>query len=674
VAPTIRSRIATRVGRFLGISDIARALDTAHVRLDELSRELVDQNLSLQGEERRLREMHAVLLATSYLASTPSSDEVLISVVLPTRARPRFATRAIQSVQAQSYDNWQLIVIVDGADNETHEALRRFGDSRIEVVYQEHTGPSAARTSGLEKAAGAYIAYLNDDDLMFEHWLRGVAWAFARLPDAEAVVGVCLDDHALAAVRIGNLVEPDPAAGLRGYQLAGSSEIAAMQLAHRRSVPERWHDEDAGSSTAGFLARLGERRDVAPIPVLAGTCASALAIDADGFVSEEQLREKLAWSPQPPLGPIGSEHLVRGDELWRDGRVAAALAAYVAEQPEGTGDHFAAGMAHKRIVSLLSSTQGIEGAFRHYGLERVDERALMISPNEILCVLAVLDEADRLPFFLDYYEKLGVDRFLCVDNGSQDGTRELLLQRPNVHVWHSGMDYTAANYGMAWVETLLRAHGEGHWCVIVDVDEFLQYPDVDSRSLPQLCASLDERGEIALSAVLLDMYSDGPIRDAFCAPGADPLTVCPFFDREFSHSRVERATPWQNIEGFSGGVRRRVFGETSDPFLSKVPLMRYSEDRLVVAGTHASNVQPEQMSTERGVLLHFKFTSQFAQRIEAETRVRGRRRAQGESYSIYGQVLDEQPMLSLHDPDHSVELSSSRQLVDLGIMQVHTSR
>src|SRR5262249_16868784 len=118
----------------------------------------------------------------------------LVSVVLPTRNRVALVTRAVASVLGQSYPNWELIVVIDGSDDGTLQALERFDDPRITVLYQEQQGQAAARNAALEKASGDYIVYLDDDNLMYEHWLRGVVWAFTVHPDADVVIGARLID------------------------------------------------------------------------------------------------------------------------------------------------------------------------------------------------------------------------------------------------------------------------------------------------------------------------------------------------------------------------------------------------------------------------------------------------------------------------------------------------
>jgi glycosyl transferase family 2/methyltransferase family protein len=379
---------------------------------------------------------------------------------------------------------------------------------------------------------------------------------------------------------------------------------------------------------------------------------------------KQSLRNELQRELIPAPPALQSEYLDRGDQLWVSGHVDEALASY----EDGVEHCSELHLIHKRIAGLLEATRGLEAAFRYYGLERLDDREISIDASEILCGATVRDEADLLPYFLEYHERLGVDRFLVVDNLSQDATRDILLANPKVHLWHTPMRYWPANAGTAWMEVLFRAFARDHWCLVVDPDELFYYPDVETRSLQELCDQLNRMGKVALPAVLLDMYADGPVREALYRTGQDPVEVSPFFDREFFHWRGT-AGPWQNYEGFSGGVRRRAFGGDSYPFLGKVPLFRYTADRVIAGGVHSTNARPEEIASERGAVLHFKFMARFIERLEDE--LRERRSDAGdssESYATYERALTSDPDQCLYDPRLSVRLRDSRQLVELGIM------
>lgn len=92
----------------------------------------------------------------------------IVSVILPTFNRARTLTRAIRSVLAQTFQEWELLVVDDASIDETSNLMRKFSDARIRYIRHEHNrGPSSARNSGIEVARGAYIAFLDSDDEWF---------------------------------------------------------------------------------------------------------------------------------------------------------------------------------------------------------------------------------------------------------------------------------------------------------------------------------------------------------------------------------------------------------------------------------------------------------------------------------------------------------------------------
>jgi glycosyltransferase involved in cell wall biosynthesis len=87
--------------------------------------------------------------------------------VLPTFNRLRYLRQAVDSVLAQSLVEWELIIADDGSDAETRGYLAALQSSpRIRAVWLSHTGNcSAVRNAGLREARGAYVAFLDSDDL-----------------------------------------------------------------------------------------------------------------------------------------------------------------------------------------------------------------------------------------------------------------------------------------------------------------------------------------------------------------------------------------------------------------------------------------------------------------------------------------------------------------------------
>ena len=72
------------------------------------------------------------------------------------------------------------------------------------------------------------------------------------------------------------------------------------------------------------------------------------------------------------------------------------------------------------------------------------------------------NEIIRLPYFLEYYRKLGVAHFLIVDNDSDDGTGEYLADQPDVSLWHTTHSYKLSRFGVDWLTWLQIKIGRAH--------------------------------------------------------------------------------------------------------------------------------------------------------------------------------------------------------------------
>lgn len=89
----------------------------------------------------------------------------LVSVIIPTYNRWEYLRQTIESVLGQTYPNVEIIVVDDGSTDETPDGLQVYGD-RIRVITQTNQGGTAARNSGIKVATGAYLTFLDHDDLM----------------------------------------------------------------------------------------------------------------------------------------------------------------------------------------------------------------------------------------------------------------------------------------------------------------------------------------------------------------------------------------------------------------------------------------------------------------------------------------------------------------------------
>jgi glycosyltransferase involved in cell wall biosynthesis len=88
-----------------------------------------------------------------------------VSVIVPTRNRPHFATQAIASALAQKDVSVEVIAVDDASTDDTPSVLGTIPDPRLRVVRRAEPHRAAARNTGLREARGGWVAFLDDDDL-----------------------------------------------------------------------------------------------------------------------------------------------------------------------------------------------------------------------------------------------------------------------------------------------------------------------------------------------------------------------------------------------------------------------------------------------------------------------------------------------------------------------------
>jgi glycosyltransferase involved in cell wall biosynthesis len=88
-----------------------------------------------------------------------------VSVILPTYNRAKLIDRAIKSVLGQTYQDFELIIVDDGSNDNTKDVVNSFDDKRIRYVWhKENKGANAARNTGIAMARGKYVAFQDSDD------------------------------------------------------------------------------------------------------------------------------------------------------------------------------------------------------------------------------------------------------------------------------------------------------------------------------------------------------------------------------------------------------------------------------------------------------------------------------------------------------------------------------
>jgi hypothetical protein len=335
-------------------------------------------------------------------------------------------------------------------------------------------------------------------------------------------------------------------------------------------------------------------------------------------------------------------------------------------------------------------------------LRPITDRMPPSRSRQVRAFLCIRNEAARLPYILSHYRRAGVAWFLVIDNGSDDGSIDLLRAQPDCTVFSAAGSFAAANYGMDWINSLLEQYGIGHWRLFIDADEILAYPHSEDIMLPEFCDCLYARDYEGLYAFMLDMYSPGPVATACYETGQSFLDACPLFDPKYRfRNRLSlgrlRFPPFEVVGGprlrrlypefLDKGVLRYAVprglaklrnslggrllraarwlpGTASPPLLSKLPLT-FGRPGCTYVNNHKT--VPLRLAPVTGVLLHFKFFSDFHLRVTTAL-AEGQHFDGGSEYARYAAALEADPGFGLAFPD-SVRYRDSDDLVARGLLR-----
>lgn len=247
-----------------------RARLVTEARLAEASARIDTQNREwrtrIETLERLMTEAERAISpsAAQWLREIPSP---VVSVILPTRDRARFVSDAIESVQAQHFTDWELIIVDDGSADDTAAIVEPYlEDRRIRYLQRPAQGVSAARNRGLEHARGAFVAYLDSDNIWYPGFLAAAVPVFASEPDLAMIYGVLVtDSHHLDGTQL--LWTP-----FDRERLLSANYIDINVVVHRKILIDRYggFDETLGRlNDWDLVLRFTEHVPARPVPVLA---------------------------------------------------------------------------------------------------------------------------------------------------------------------------------------------------------------------------------------------------------------------------------------------------------------------------------------------------------------------------------------------------------------------
>lgn len=121
-----------------------------------------------------------------------------VSVITPTYNRADFLGEAIDSMLAQTFDDFEMIIVDDGSTDGTRALVEQYSDDpRIRCFFQENQGQSVARNLGIGKSTGEFICFLDSDNVWLPERLERSLAAFEGDPSADIVYAdnITIDEH-----------------------------------------------------------------------------------------------------------------------------------------------------------------------------------------------------------------------------------------------------------------------------------------------------------------------------------------------------------------------------------------------------------------------------------------------------------------------------------------------
>jgi len=121
--------------------------------------------------------------------AAPTASHPLVSVIIPTFNYGQFIGQTLESVQAQTYQNWECVVVDDDSTDNTPQVVTRYavGDNRIKYLHQINQRQAAARNHGLQHATGKYVQFLDADDLIEPYKLERQVGYLEQHPEVDIV-------------------------------------------------------------------------------------------------------------------------------------------------------------------------------------------------------------------------------------------------------------------------------------------------------------------------------------------------------------------------------------------------------------------------------------------------------------------------------------------------------
>jgi glycosyltransferase involved in cell wall biosynthesis len=617
-----------------------------------------------------------------------------------------FFIEAVESIFAQTYDHWELLLVDDGSTDESTAIALSYAQQYPEKVrYLEHEGHqnrgmSATRNLGILHAKGDYIALLDADDIWLPQKLEKQVALLEAQPEAGMVYGSTRVWHSWTGepddlkrdhdrhlgVKVNTIVSPPTLSKLflKGKALTPGTCSVLMRKEFITNVDGFEESFRTMFEDQAFFFKACLK---SPVFVESGCWdryrqhphSSCYLADSVGHFSFKQPNTAhltfLTWVEQYLM-----QQSIRDTEIWRT--LNEALYPYKHKKRHNWLKPYRqiTRFLRKRAKQLYSAIKWrlqrmiielaiypreqimrlkLPSMVQHiYGPEQVN-----YALDELVVLCLVRNGAYYTKSFIEHYLKLGVRHIIFLDNGSTDDTIAIAQQYPNVTILQTTCLY--GKYENVMKQYLVRRFSKNRWNLFADIDELFDYPASNSVSLSSLLTYLNENAYTAVVTQMLDLFSEHPLGEVKSSKEDSIRDLYTYYDisnlRQSKYSHGRPSNP--NIKKIHGGIRKSLFRTENN--LSKASLTFLDRKiKLFVMGHHTRNSRLADFSC---VLLHYPFIESFYEKVLDAVQHDRYQLSASDQYQKYWEGLQQNPNLCLKSTT-ARQLKDINELLDNGFL------
>lgn len=224
-------------------------------------------------------------------------------------------------------------------------------------------------------------------------------------------------------------------------------------------------------------------------------------------------------------------------------------------------------------------------------------KKISILPNDLVLICVYKNDLVKLKKFISYHRKIGIDKFIILDNDSDDGSIDWLKKQNDVYLLHTKDEYSSLRR-VVWINRIIAYIGDNRWYMVLDSDEFLVYNDCENKSIKDVIMYLEKKNIVRARSVMLDMYAKNDYY--LCGKIEDFFNECIYFDTDTYYLKDR-----EDFVNIVGGSRERIFNMS--PCLTKYPIF-YFRKKDVICSSHFLYPYKDNLSRECNFIIrHYKF-------------------------------------------------------------------